>query len=295
MHRQSNPNALVLTSSDLPGQAAANTRLSHQPLGEQGHLEPITNTFEVDIAYFHCREHRSFYPHLNYEVIKVQATDRSNVHNPLTGTFRMLNFPIDQLNDHLLAEATQLSNLRSITFHTPLSWEVYLANYVHISAITLRILDHVSSLTKVTLCADMLHDAIFRSLHSHLCLREVEILLLSSTSSYMLAQIGAVLNRGIPLLAQVEYLKIPLELVSGKLLSSLGILPCLHFLKTTGSPGVLDPGYFFIGCMTYLQVQNPRFFRNLRLLDVRGNVYQQDFFCKEILTNIFPNTKFIKT
>ena len=174
---------------------------------------------------------------------------------------------------------------------SPLSLEVFMhmANYMHmLIRDDLYILDHVSSLTKVTLCADILHNTLFRSLHSHLYLREIEIPLPSPTSSYRLGQIGEVLNRGIPLLPQVEY---PLELLTVILLSSLGILPCLHLLKTTGSPGVLNPGYFFIGCMTYLQVQNPRFFRNLRLLDVSGNVYQHDFCSKEILTNIFPVDK----
>ena len=203
MHRGSSSNAVVLNSGASPRQAANRCR-------EQGNHGPITHAFEVDTGYFRCQEHRSFYPYFNYEVVKVQTTDR-NASMP-GDTFYILNFPIDQLSEHLMEEATQL-NLRNIALCNPLSREVFMNNYDHILAMTLNILRQVPSLTRITLCADILNDALFDSLSYQSHLREVEILLPSSTFPGSLAHIGAVLNRGFALLTQVEYFKVPLEII----------------------------------------------------------------------------------
>ena len=213
MHRRrGNPTASVLNSHGLPTRRPVANRSSH--VREQGNLGPITHTFEIDTGYFHCQEHRSFYPNFNYEVVKVQVTDR-NAFTP-TDTFHIINFPIDQLSEHLMREAaTQLFNVRSIGLYNPLSWEVFAENYDPILAMTLNMLRLVPSLRRITLCVDILSDALFRILHSHSYLRELEILPPPSTtySPDGLVQIGEVLNRGIALLPQVEYFKIPLEIV----------------------------------------------------------------------------------
>ena len=208
MYRGSNPNAFDLSSGGLPREAA--NRHSQQSR-EQDSEGVIKRTFEIDTGYFHCQENRSFYPYFNYELVKVQTTDR-NASTPTRDTFYILNFPIDQLSEHLMEEAIQL-NLRSIALCNPLSWEMFINNYDHILAMTLHILRHVPSLTRITLCVAILDDALFHSLHYQSHLREVEILLPSSTFSDGLAQIGAVLNRGFALLPQVEFFKIPLEIV----------------------------------------------------------------------------------
>jgi hypothetical protein len=127
-----------------------------------------------------------------------------------------MNFPIDQLSEHLMREATtHLFNLRNIGLYNPLSWEVFVDNYNPILAMHLNMLRFVPSLTKITLCVDILSDALFRTLHSHSYLRELEILPPPSSIYFPdgLAQVGEVLNRGIVLLPQVEYFKIPLEIV----------------------------------------------------------------------------------
>jgi len=294
-HHSGNPNALVLASSGLPGNAADRSFQQWQP-GEQGNVQPITHTSEINTRYFRCQEHRSFYPIFNYEVVKVQATDL-NARTPLTGTFYMINLPVDQLSEDLTARATRLLNLRSVTFSNPLSWQAFMVNYINITEMAIRILTHVPSLTRITICADMLNDTLFRALSSLSNLREVDILLpiLSFDFPNRLAQIGEVLNRGVAHLRQVEYFKIPLELVTEALLSCLGRLPYLHFLKTTGYADAQYPGRFFTERMGHMYIQNPRFFGNLQLLDVGGHQPQEDNFSNFTLSKIFPNTKFIKT
>ena len=200
MYCGSNSNAFVLNLDGLP---------ISQQCREQGNHWPITHAFEIDTGYFHCQEHRFFYPYFNYEVVKVQTTDR-NASTPID-TFYILNFPIDQLSEHVMEEALQL-NLRSITLCNPLSWELFMINYDHTLAMTLNILRQVRSLTKITLCVEILNDALFRSLRYQSYLREVEILP-SSTFPDELAHIGAVLSRGFALLPQVEFFKIPLEII----------------------------------------------------------------------------------
>jgi hypothetical protein len=210
MHRHGNSNAFVLNSS-VPRQSAHSRS---QPT-EQGDLGPITHTFEVDTGYFRCQEYRCFYPYFNYEVVKVQTTDLNNAFTP-TSIFYILNFPIDQLSDHLMRVATQLFDLRSIGLYNPLFWEVFVDNHAHILEMTLTMLRYIPSLTRITLCVDILCDALFCTLRSHLYLRELEILLPSSISFTFpgrLAQVGAVLNRGISLLPQVEHFKIPIAIV----------------------------------------------------------------------------------
>ncbi|KAF8805273.1 hypothetical protein BYT27DRAFT_7213211 [Phlegmacium glaucopus] len=296
-HHTGNPDALVLASSGLPGQAADRSSQQWQP-GEQGGLDPITHAFEINTGYFHCQEHRFFYPDFNYEVVKIQARDRNAYTPPLTGAFHILNFPIDQLCEHLTARAIRLSNLRIITFSNPLSWQAFMANYTHITEMALNILTHVPSLTRIKICADMLNDRLFRALSSLSSLREVEILLPPICFDYpsRLPHIGEVLNRGVVRLRQVEYLKIPLQLVTGTLLSYLGGLSRLRYLKIVGSVNDTPyPGRLFIGCMGYLHMQSARFFENLQLLDVRDNQLQEDFFSNHALTKIFSNTKLIKT
>ena len=211
----------------------------------------------------------------------------------------MLNFPIDQLNDHLLAEVIQLSNLRMITFHNPLIWAEFVPKFEGIMNMTLGILVHVQhSLTRISICADILNDRVFRALSVLPSLLEVEMLLgtISFNFPNRLAQIGEELNRGITRLSKVEYFKIPLELITSALISCLGKLSSLHFLKITGFANAHYPGRFVIECtMNCFHIQSPTFFGNLRLLDVRGDLIEEDFFSREILTKIFPNTKFIKT
>jgi hypothetical protein len=211
MHRGRNPDAFVLNlnSGGLPRETA--NRRSQQRR-EQGNQVPITHTFEIDTGYFHCQEHRSFYPYFNYEVVRVQTTDR-NASIP-SDTFYILNFPIDQLSEHLVEEAIQL-NPRKIALCNPLSSEVFMNNHFHILDMTLKILRNVDSLTKITLCVDILNVELFRTLSNQSHLREVEILLPSSTFRGRLADIGAVLNEGFAdhLLRQVEFFKIPLEIL----------------------------------------------------------------------------------
>lgn len=275
-----NPNVLVLNSDSVP---------EPQQPGEQ---EPIiTRVYHIATSYSYCQEHRSFYPWFNYEVVKVQVAPNPYV-PPVT--FHVLNFPIDQLGQDLTARATQLENLRNITFHNPLSWEVLITNYIPIMEMALRILTH-APLTKITFCADVLNDQLFRTLREKLCLREVEILLPSIAFHfpYRLAHIGDVLNRGITQLPQVEHFKIPFELVTSALLVNLGELPHLHVLKITNTANAPYPGRSFIECLSY--IQNPRIFATLQLLDIGDNQSQEDFSSKDTLTEIFPNTKFIKT
>ena len=287
MHHRGDPNAFVLNPG---GQAVA--RPSQQP-GEQ---EPITHTFQLTTSYFHCKEYRSFYPHFNYEVVKVQATSR-NAQTP-PDTFHILNFPIDQLNQHITERATRLSNLRRISFHNPLSWQAFIMNYGPLTEMALYILTRVHTLTRITLCADMLNDRFFQALSEKLYLKEVEILLppLPFPFENRLADIGAVLNRGIIQLSQVEIFKIPFELVTNTLIACFSRLPYLQVLEITGSANVPYPGRYFIACMGYLHIQNPRIFENLQILDVSlDHIPHEDFFSKDTLTKILPNTKFIKT
>ena len=202
MHRGSNSNTF---KRGMPREAA-NRR------SQQLNQAPITHTSQIDTGYFHCQEHRSFYPYFNYEVVQVQTTDR-NASTP-SDTFYILNFPIDQLSEHLVEEAAQL-NPRIIALCNPLSPEMFMNNYDHILAMTRNILHHVLSLTKITLCVYILNEELFRTLRNQPHLREVEILLPSESSTFPdgLADIGAVLKRGIALLPQVEFFKIPLEIV----------------------------------------------------------------------------------
>lgn len=201
MHRGSNPNAFVLNNSG-----------GLQQRREQNN--PITHTFEIDIGYFHCQEHRFFYPYFNYEVVQVQTTDRDrNASMPISDTFYTLNFPIDQLNEHLMEKATQL-NPRRIALCNPLSSELLNNNYNHILEMTLDILCNIDSLTKITLCVDILDCKLFSILKNQSHLREVEILQPSSTFPDGLAGIGAVLSEGFSQLQQVEYFKVPLGIVN---------------------------------------------------------------------------------
>jgi hypothetical protein len=208
MHRGSNPNPFVLNSGGLPREATTGNR-RYQQRREQGN--PITHTFEIDIGYFHCQEHRFFYPYFNYEVVQIQTTDR-NASMP-SDTFYILNFPIDQLSEHLVEKATQL-NPRRIALCNPLSSELFNSNYNHILEMTLKILCNIDSLTKITLCVDILDYKLFSILKNQSHLREVEILQPSSTFPDGLAGIGAVLNEGVNLLRQVVDFKVPLEIVN---------------------------------------------------------------------------------
>ena len=295
MRRHSNPNALIPFSGGVQGQAI--NRPSQQQPGEQGN-EPFIRTFSIAQDYFLCKEYHSFYPCFNYEVVKAKATDLRIPNTPLRGSFHSVNFPIDKLCEHLMIEATELSNIRMITFHNPLLWEELLPNFERIMDMTLRILVHVQpSLTRIVICADILNDKVFHALSLLPSLLEVEILLGTIFFDFpnRLAQIGEELNRGITRLSKVEYFKIPLELITGALLSCLGRLPSLHFLKITGFANAPYPGRFVIECsMNYFHIQTPTFFGSLRLLDVRGDLLEEDFFSREILAKIFPNTKFIK-
>jgi hypothetical protein len=204
-------NAFVLYSGSLPREAV-NRR--SQLRREQCNQAPITHASEIDTGYFHCQEHRFFYPYFNYEIVQVQTTDRNASINP-SDSFYILNFPIDQLsgNTHLLEKATQL-NPRSIALCNPLSLDVLINNYDHILDITLKILHRVDSLTKITLCVDILNEALFSTLRNQSHLREVEILLPPSTLPLdRLTHIGAMLNRANYSLRQVVFFKIPLEIV----------------------------------------------------------------------------------
>jgi hypothetical protein len=276
--------ALVPRSSRLPGQGA---NRPSQPQPEE--QDPITHASEITTNWSQCREHRLFYPDLNYEVVQVTVTIR----NSPPDIFHILRFPIDQLDDHLTAKAIRLYNLRSIAFCDPLSWPVFMTDYAIMDRV-LRILTNVPSLTKVTIGADILNDRILQTLSEKLYLQEVEILFPSVPFPFpnRLASIEDVLNRGIGQLSQVEYFKIPLDLITNPVLSSLARLPRLHSLKTTGSFNAPYPARYFIACMGYLR-QNPEIFGNLQLLDIRHNSPQEDFFAKDTLTKIFPNTRFI--
>jgi hypothetical protein len=206
--RGSNPNAFVPNSGGLPREAA--NRRSQQRR-EQGN--PITHTFEIDTGYFHCQEHRYFYPYSNYEVVQIQTTDR-NASIP-RDTFYILNFPIDQLSEHLVEKAIQL-NPRRIALCNPLSSEVFnnVNNHNHILEMTLKILCNIDSLTKITLCVDILNHELFWTLKNQSHLREVEILQPSSTFPDGLVGIGTVLNQGVKLLKQVKDFKVPLQIVN---------------------------------------------------------------------------------
>ena len=209
MNRGSNSNA-VLKSGGLPRKAA--NRRSQLRREQRNHWQaPITHTFEIDTGYFHCQEHRSFYPYFNCEVVQVQTTDRNAFMH--SDTFYILNFPIDQLSEHLMEEATKL-NPRSITLCNPLSSERFKNNYDRLLAMTLNILYRVFSLTKITLCVNILHEKLFLALGYQSHLREVEILLPSSTFPDDFAHIGAVLKGGFDLIPQVEFFKIPLEIIN---------------------------------------------------------------------------------
>jgi hypothetical protein len=202
MHRGSNLNAFVPNSGGLPREA---TNRRSQQRREQGNV--ITHTFEIDIGYFRCQERRFFYPYFNYEVVQIQTTDRN-----ACDTFYILNFPIDQLSEHLVEKAIQL-NPRRIALCNPLSSEVFnnVNNYKHILEMTLKILCNIDSLTKITLCVDILHHELFWTLKNQSHLREVEILQPSSTFP---DGIGAVLNQGVILLQQVKDFKVPLQIVN---------------------------------------------------------------------------------
>ena len=209
-HDGSNSNAFVFNTGGLPGEAA--NRCSQLRREQCNPQAPITHDFEIDTGYFHCQEHRSFYPCFNYEVVRIQTTDRNASINQ-SDSFYILNFPIDQLSRHLLEKATQL-NPRSISLCSPLSSDVFFNNYYHILDITLDILHRVVSLTKITLCIDILNEALFSSLQNQSHLREVEILQpLSTLPLDRLTHIGAMLNRATRILRQVVFFKIPLEIV----------------------------------------------------------------------------------
>ena len=215
MHRRGDPNSFVLNLGDFPGQAA-NSPSPKEPR-EQGEVEPITHTFQINMGYFRCEEHRYFFPKFNYEVVKVQATGRDSYH--------ILNFPVDQLSPHITERAIQLSNVRMITFNNPLYWDVLIINYQRITEMALYVLNHVQpSLTMITFCADILNDALFFVLSSHSHLREVEILLDTVSFDFQdrLVGIEEVLNRGVAQLPQVEHFRIPRQLVTNELRSRLG-------------------------------------------------------------------------
>ena len=130
-------------------------------------------------------------------------------------SFYILDFPIDQLTEHLVEMAIQ-SNPHRIALCNPLSSQVFLNNYDHILEMTLNILRRVFSLKKITLCVDILNDALFGALRNQSHLREVEILLPSSTSQEGLAHIREVLNRGYTLtdqIPQAKFFTIPLDII----------------------------------------------------------------------------------
>ena len=213
MHCGSNSNAFVLYSGGLPREDRNRRSQQRRVQGNQWQV-PITHAFQIDTGYFHCQEHRSFYPYLNYEVVQIQTTDRRG-NASMSDTFYILNFPVDQLSEHLVEEAIHL-NPRSITLCSPLSSEMFLNNYSRILDMTIKILRHIVSLTKITLCVDILNDALFRALCNQSNLREVKILLPSPTVTFPdgLAHVGAVLTEGFALLPQLELFKIPLEIVN---------------------------------------------------------------------------------
>ncbi|KAF8811228.1 hypothetical protein BYT27DRAFT_7184608 [Phlegmacium glaucopus] len=271
---------------------------NQQQPGVQGNL-PITQTCEFDTAGVYWRQERSFYPQSKCQVVKVQARDH-NAYSSQDDTFYELVLPIDRLEEDLVANATQLVNLRKITFNSPLSWEAFMANDTCIMAMALKILQ-VSSLTKVSLCADILNDDMFHALSSQSRLREVQLLLpaISPDSPHVpnrVAQIGEVLDRGIPQLPQVEHFKMPLELVTCTVLSCLAQLPCLYSLEITDSANVPYPGRLLIRFMEslYPQPETPGFFKSLQLLNIKDNMHKEDLFSKYTLTKKFPNIKLIK-
>jgi hypothetical protein len=211
----SNPNTFVFNLDGLPREAA--NRRSQQRRVQQNNQAPTTHTVTIDTGYFHCQEHRSFYPNFNYEIVQIQTTDRNHdASTPSDDAFYILNFPIDQLSEHpgLVEEAIRL-NPRRIALCNPLSSDMFLNNYRHISERTLTILRRVVSLTKITLCVDILNDALFDILCNQSHLREIEIILPSPTSLKGSAHVRQVLNRGYALvdrLPQVEFFKIPLKI-----------------------------------------------------------------------------------
>ena len=278
-----------------PGQAA---NRQQQP-GIQD--RPITH--EVQIASNHfpvrCQEHRSFYPsQYEYEVVEIQTTVHDPNTLPLADTSHLLNFPIDHLDDHLKERAVRLPNLRTIAFKNPLLWRTFIEEYTALTERTLYILTRTPSLTKITLCADMLNGRIFQALSGKLSLREFEILLPPVPFYFpdRLTSIGDELNIGIAQLPQVKSITIPLELITPTLLSYLSRLPRLRYLKTTSSVNAPNPAArYFIACMGHLR-QDRQIFGNLQHLDVRDDRPSQgDFFSKDTLTRIFPNTRFIET
>jgi hypothetical protein len=209
MYHTGNPNAF-LNSVALPREVA-----NRQRSEQDNQANIIKHTFEIDTGYFLCREDRFFYPYLNYEVVQIRTTDR-NASMPIADNYYILNFPIDQLSERLVEEAIRL-NPRRIALCNPLSSEVFLDNYGHILEMTLNIFHRIVSLTKITLCVDILNEALFCALRNQLDLREVEILLPSSTSPAGLsaAHIVEVLNRGYALadlLPRVEFFTIPLDI-----------------------------------------------------------------------------------
>ena len=211
MYRASSSNPDAFNSDGLPREAA--NRRSQQRR-EQDNQAPITHTVTIDTGYFHCQEHRFFYPNFNYEIVQIQTTDSNPEASIPRDTFYILNFPIDQLVEHPgLVELVIRLNPRRIALCNPLSSEVFLINYRRILDMTLDILGRVASLTNVTLCVDILNDALIDTLRNQSHLRELELIIPSSTSPEGSAHVGEVLNRGYALverLPQVKFFKIPL-------------------------------------------------------------------------------------
>ena len=212
MYPCGNPNAFVPNSDGLSREDALR-RSQQRSEQDNPAFQVIKHTIEIDTGYFHCQENRFFYPYFNYEVVHVQTTDRKS-YMP-NDTFYILNFPIDQLTEPLVEKAIQL-NPRRIALCNPLSSQVFLNNYDHILEMTQNILRRILSLTKITLCVDILNDALFGALRNQPHLREVEILLPSSTSQEGLAHIRGVLNRLYALamlLPEVKFFTIPLDII----------------------------------------------------------------------------------
>ena len=211
MYHCGNPNAFVSNSDGLPREIA--NRSSQQRSQQDDQV--IDFTFEIDSGYFHCQEKRFFYPYSNYEIVHVQTTDRKSRIPNDSDTFYILNFPIDQLTEQLAEKAIRL-NPRRIALCNPLSSQVFLNNYDRVLEMTLNILFRVVTLTKITLCVDILNVALFSALCNQSYLREVEILLPSSTSQEGLAHVREVLNRSYALaelIPQVKFFTIPLDII----------------------------------------------------------------------------------
>ena len=219
-------------------------------------------TWEIETGVIRCQE-TPWYPKLGCEIVKVYATSR----NATPETFHELAFPIEYLDERLTRMAVQLENLYCVTFNDPISCENFATNRIHIKAMILHILTRVPSLRRVTLSAYILDDDIFRALSFQSYLREVK-LLPSTIFKNGKAQINDVLDKGMPQLQKVGYLKIPLEVVRlATVLSCLGRLPRLHSLEITGSPKALYPELFFDSVKSKsLGLQTQGWFENLRLL-----------------------------